>query len=789
MRERFKIKKKSDKKTLENDFIYSIDLPKSQIQKNRGISLRGWVFARRDKKIKALRVVNGKKVHKIPYGFERKDVKKHYPGVDEKKARWSGFELDFEFEDGLIEIEVDSGDGYKELTSLNLIYKGGTSKGTEFNPFLAERWVDHIDLLETKSRYFYEPKINAKISLSKRDPKLIAFYLPQFHPIPENDKAWGKGFTEWTNVAVAKPRFVGHHQPMLPSDLGFYDLRLDSVIEEQINLAKSHGIYAFCFYYYWFSGKRLLDRPLDSFLRHNEWDFNFMICWANENWTKRWDGADKEVIVSQKYLKDDPINFIKDVEHILLDPRYIKINGKPALCVYRLPHLKNAKKYASVWREYFLKKHNLELHLIGVLSHTVDNPSDFGFDAAIEFVPSGITHKSHKFINASIPRVDVKNKQIDLEFEDPIADYRTIVLDDKFHKESYKFPAYRCVMPSWDNDARRKGRGSTVFYNSSPDLYGKWLSNELKLAKKTNYPVFINAWNEWAESTVLEPSQMYGHAMLNRTAETLALHSSVQSNRNTFPIYGIKKTHVVDLAVIVQLYSEEEWEYLQKRLKLLENNKYDIFICLQKKDKDLDKKIKKVFKRAYIFNLSDRGRDMLPFIHIARRVSQAGYKSILKLSAKSNIQSEDFNENYKNTINNILPSKTGINKMLKIISTQKSMIGPRGHLASIDSNLEKNNVLIKKIIKSIYGSRNGDKVFSEAVPYSYFDGGTFWVNIELLKPLLNLYLMPEDFELEYGQKDGTTAHALERLIGVVSKLEGATIYQANRWNIKKVSSS
>ena len=185
-----------------------------------------------------------------------------------------------------------------------------------------------------------------------KNPKLIAFYLTQFHPIPENDEWWGKGFTEWTNVTKAQPLYDGHYQPHLPTDFGFYDLRVRETRHEQIKLAKQFGIDGFCYHYYWFSGKRLLEQPLNDMLADPKSDMPFCICWANENWTRRWDAAEHQILIAQNYTDEDDLNFIKDLIPLITDARYIKIDGAPFIIVYRPQQLPNSNKTLDVWREY-----------------------------------------------------------------------------------------------------------------------------------------------------------------------------------------------------------------------------------------------------------------------------------------------------------------------------------------------------------------------------------------------------------------------------------------------------
>lgn len=343
-------------------------------------------------------------------------------------------------------------------------------------------------------------------SSNKSIPKLIAFYLTQFHPIPENDAWWGKGFTEWTNVTKSSPLFKGHYQPHLPSHFGFYDLRVKETRHEQIKTAKKYGIDGFCYHYYWFSGKRLLNRPLDEMLADPESDMPFCLCWANENWSRRWDAAEHEVLVQQKYLPTDDRDFIESLGPFLRDPRYIRVDGKPLLIIYRPQHLPNAPKSVATWRQYCHSNGIGEIHICAALTHGNQDYLQFGFDSGAEFPPHNI---SPVWMNDSIAFQD--------SFEGGVCDYSDIATS--YLDRTYDGLVYKSVFPSWDNTARRKHR-SLVILNGTPENYEYWLSMTIDLSQDSGNGdslIFINAWNEWAEGCHLEPDALYGSAFLDAT--------------------------------------------------------------------------------------------------------------------------------------------------------------------------------------------------------------------------------------------------------------------------------
>ena len=353
-------------------------------------------------------------------------------------------------------------------------------------------------------------------------PRLIAFYLPQYHPIPENNEWWGEGFTEWHNVKAARPLFAGHYQPHVPADLGYYDLREVQTRIAQAELAQQYGIEGFCYYHYWFNGKRLLEQPLQDLLASGQPDFPFCLCWANENWTRRWDGEDRQILMQQVYSESDDREHIRSLLPVFEDRRYIRVNGKPLFMVYRTQDMPDPGRTAGIWREEARKAGVGELYLCRVEGKYNDDPRDIGFDAALEFAPDWWNKGSQlKSDSGLLPSEDAGLKKVCAN--NYVHSYQSMV-DTMMAKANPAYKWFRCVTPSWDNRARRK-HGANIFVGSSPDRYKAWLRRAIE---NTNARllgeeriVFLNAWNEWAEGCHLEPDEKYGHAWLEATREAV----------------------------------------------------------------------------------------------------------------------------------------------------------------------------------------------------------------------------------------------------------------------------
>jgi len=373
-------------------------------------------------------------------------------------------------------------------------------------------------------------------SSAVRKAKVLAYYLPQFHAFPENDRWWGKGFTEWTNLPRGLPRFKGHYQPRIPRDLGFYRLDDDGVaatLRRQIDMASASGVHGFVFYHYWFNRRRLMAGPLEHLMSDPSLDFPFCLMWANENWTRRWDGADSEVLISQDYKVEDDPEMLADFARHFKDPRYIRIDGRPLFMIYRPGIIPQAAATIARWRAYWRETFNEDPILVMAQAFGDTDPTPFGLDGAIEFPPHKLTQ--------TLPPINSELKLLDPEFSGKAYRYETVV-NESVNEPVPAFPQIKTVVPSWDNDARRQGSG-LVLTGSTPAQYEHWLTTLIDRAQKNPFfgePfVCVNAWNEWCEGAYLEPDVHFGAAYLNATGRAvIGVSASANSSDSKLVLVG-----------------------------------------------------------------------------------------------------------------------------------------------------------------------------------------------------------------------------------------------------------
>ena len=344
--------------------------------------------------------------------------------------------------------------------------------------------------------------------------RAIAFYLPQFHPIAENDAWWGKGFTEWTNTAKAKPMFKGHYQPHVPADLGFYDLRVEETRIAQAELARSNGIEGFCYYHYWFGGGRmLLERPFKEVLETKTPDFPFCLCWANETWSGIWHGEPSKVLIEQTYPGYD--DYKKHFDYLLpafSDERYIKIDNKPVFFVYRPAGIPNLNQFVDTFQKLAHDAGLDGLFLVGRSPDPSWNPSESGFDAS----NTALMPQLRPWVSKRNPKKWAKRHYDEFIGRPTICEYEDAIpqLLPKKIKHIENFPN---VIPNWDNTPRSSSNG-LVLNNSHPELFRKHLKQILELIENKPFErriIFIKSWNEWAEGNHLEPDLKNGHSFLD----------------------------------------------------------------------------------------------------------------------------------------------------------------------------------------------------------------------------------------------------------------------------------
>lgn len=619
----------------------------------------------------------------------------------------------------------------------------------------AKRSWTTIEIPEIQTAY-EAPSLGENYESQRRytgenEVRLLAFYLPQFYPFKENNEVWGEGFTEWTNVTRAMPLFKGHYQPKLPDVLGFYDTRLKDTLRRQIDLARQHGIYGFCFHHYFFGGRPVMRVPLNIFLQNRDLDFPFCLHWANEPWTTSWsytymDKRQDKIIIDQKHNEATDNAFIEDIRPALEDPRYIRVRGRPMLLIYRPGLFPNIRKTIKRWRRICRENGIGDLHLVMVQTNAEgeQDPRPLGFDAAVEFPPHLVSGRYlQKQMEFFLP-----------DFDGAVIDYESIA-NASLHEPPPPYTRYRGIMPRWDNTPR-KIRGTSIYVNDQPGTFQKWLEGLVTYSRR-HLPlqeryIFINAWNEWAEGAFLEPDRRYGFAYLNACSRALENTNQVkprfEQNQNEKIGIQIHAFHV---------------DIFDKILHTINKNfPYDADLLISTTDEDKRAKIEKAVSeyrsgQVFIRVFPNRGRDIAPFI-VGYADLITGYQYMIHLHTKKSSYNADLEGWFAYIINELIGSPERAGVILGYLASAKVGIVYPDHYPAIREKV-KWGANLKRVNELLEGT--GINLREEDRPM-FPSGSMFYFRPAALGGLLAKKLGFDDFEVEAGQRDGTLAHAIER---------------------------
>jgi lipopolysaccharide biosynthesis protein len=626
--------------------------------------------------------------------------------------------------------------------------------------------IKNLKVIELDNKIsLYEKNIN--FSSFSTDIKTIALYLPQFHTIKENDEWWGKGFTEWTNVKKGSAFFVGHNQPRIPLDkpeyLGYYDLSKLENIKKQVELAKSHGIYGFGIYYYWFSGKKLLEKPIDLFYENKDIDFKFLLIWANENWTRQWDGLNKEILIKQEYKDEDPENFIIDIKKYLMDSRYIKINGKRVIGLYDIKKIPKLKETISIWRQKSRQYGIGEIFVLITLNAL--NYSEIKnmelFDGTYQFSP---------------------RENVNYTIKDAGFFLYTSSLYNNFNSFNLTndFPLYMGSMLEWDNSPRRKKLSTSIIFKYySPEQF--YLVNKIKIERtrklynKNNYFLFINAWNEWGEGTYLEPDTNSGYASINSLSKAI-FNLPYMNNYN---IANLKENCLI--AVQAHIYYEDLINEIFDKIKNIPA-KFDLFITTDTSPKKdiIEKYLQNnniLYNKYNITVIENKGRDTLPLLEQFKNYTK-NYKYLCHIHTKKFFylekdpeKSGKIGETLRNYLyNNLLGNKEIVSEILTDLENNDDLgiIFTEQYykiLLDYGEKIPRNEMrLMKVLINNIFP---GYKI-GENIEYPY--GNMFWAKIDSIHQMFEHNLL-DNFPAK-NRKEDKLSLTIERIWTYLVKYNG-----------------
>lgn len=615
---------------------------------------------------------------------------------------------------------------------------------------------------------------NRDYSGCRSSVKALAFYLPQYHTFPENDEWWGKGFTEWTNVRKGEPRFDGHYQPRVPhSDFGYYDLSDVGTLKKQARLMKQHGIYGLCIYYYWFSGKRLMEKPMDLLLDHPEIDLPYCLCWANENWTRTWDGQNDNILISQQYSEEDEKNFIPDMKKYLDDPRYIRIGGKPLILVYNPKQIPDCGRTFKRWREtaaelgigeiliWTMQTNNQTAETIGITQY---------IDAEVDFPPHNMWWN-----DALITDADTRGVPAHL------FDYTKIAAHAvrRMEIEENPVPLHHTVMLGWDNAARRKAEWFTQCRFSLKALY-HWLravrENTVSNFREEERFLFINAWNEWGEGTYLEPDQRYGYASINTVSKALLdlpLNDDLKVLSLKDPEADTEVFKDTRIAVQIHMYYPE---VLDETLEALGRIPYP-FDCYVSTDTEEKKRIiEEAFREKHFSGktvvevFQNKGRDVLPFLkQMKDRIGQ--YEYLCHIHSKKTATNEHGNDWRRYIFRHLLGSPEEIGRIFRLFEDdpQLGIVMPETYpVLALQAEWGGNKQGVRRILKRLDAETPlpSDPVFPV--------GNMFWARTEAVRDMFVKMADEKEFPEESGQENGTTGHEIERAWIYLARARGYT---------------
>ncbi|MEB3352246.1 MAG: glycoside hydrolase family 99-like domain-containing protein [Cyanobacteriota bacterium] len=602
--------------------------------------------------------------------------------------------------------------------------------------------------------------------------KAIAFYLPQYHRIPENDQWWGNGFTEWTNVSAAEPLFDGHYQPHVPLHKNYYNLLDTGTQHWQINLAKKYDIYGFCFYFYWFNGRTLLEQPLRNWLNDKSLDFPFCLCWANENWTRRWDGLENDILIQQQYSPKDNIAFIHHVAPYLRDPRYIRINGKPLVILYRPSLLPNPSFTTAQWRYECRRAGVGEIYLAYVQSFDTFDPQSCGFDAAIEFPPVGVNVQptTHLYRQGSSD-----------------ATYNVYAYEEMArnaqarYQEALPYNLFPGVCPSWDNTARRRKDGASIINGATPEMYRQWLTAASRCAHKRSGDnpdldlVFINAWNEWGEGCHLEPDERFGLAYLEASRDALqpdpALTTNAGSEAADLPSRepsSPESANAEPFAIVIHAFYLDVLQDLLPSIVQCRDLGIKVYItCPEQNGIEVTRILSSHSLAHQVFTFENRGRDILPFIRALPTILANKHQYIIKIHTKKTLHRSD-GERWLLELTKDLIGRSAFNHIKQRFDQEPGLgiIGPSGNVVPTHFYLGSNLFHIRQLLERL------DIPYESFLSTTFVTGSMLAARADALWPLNNIQLQPHEFEEEAGQVDGTLAHAIERIITVSAEKAG-----------------